>query len=282
MQKRILGKTGQAVSVVGFGGIIVTKETTADAARYVGAAIDRDVNYFDIAPTYGNAQQMLGPALEPYRNKVFLSCKTTERTKEGVASEMQQSLKLLRTDHFDLYQFHCVADMDDVEKITAPGGALEAVIEARKKGIVRYVGFSAHAEEPAIALLERFDFDTVMFPVNWACWLKGNFGPLLMEAAVKKGVGIIALKSLARSKKPKSGLTKWNKCWYLPVDSQDEVDLALRFTLSQPVTVAVSPGHYELLEMACDAAEDLKPLNDDEIQLLKERTEDIEPMFSCE
>ena len=154
--RRPLGNTGWQLSVVGFGGIVVMNEMPDDAKALVAQAIERDINYFDVAPSYGNAEQRLGPALEPYRKDVFLACKTQERTKAGAAAELQRSLERLRTDHFDLYQFHAVTTMTDVQTIFGPGGAMEAFLEAREKGQIRYIGFSAHSEAAALAMLDRF------------------------------------------------------------------------------------------------------------------------------
>ncbi|MHC4713796.1 MAG: aldo/keto reductase, partial [Planctomycetota bacterium] len=137
MEKRKLGRTGAELSIVGFGGIIVMDETPGDSVKFVKEAIRRGVNYFDVAPTYGNAEQRLGPALEPYRKDVFLACKTAERRREAAWKNLKGSLERLRTDHFDLYQLHGVVEMSEVDTITAKGGALEAFREAREKGLVK-------------------------------------------------------------------------------------------------------------------------------------------------
>ena len=106
MDKRAYGKTGEKLSIVGFGGIVVMNEKPSSASRIVAQAVERGINYFDVAPSYGNSEKILGPALEPYRNSVFLACKTGKRTKNEAATELHRSLKRLRTDHFDLYQLH--------------------------------------------------------------------------------------------------------------------------------------------------------------------------------
>ena len=168
-------------------------------------------------------EQRLGPALEPYRKDVFLACKTQERTKAGAAAELQRSLEHLRTDHFDLYQFHAVTTMTDVQTIFGPGGALEAFLEARDKGQIRRIGFSAHSEAAALAMLDRFRFDTILYPVNWACWYGGDFGPKVVAKAQEQGVAILALKALAEQKWPADAVKKWYKCWYQPLDTPEEV-----------------------------------------------------------
>lgn len=281
MEKRKLGKTGEYLSIVGFGGIAVMNETPEYSAEIVAKAVEeRGINYFDVAPSYGNAEERLGPALEPYRDSVFLACKTGKRDAKGAEEELHQSLKNLRTDHFDLYQFHGVSSMEDVEKILAPGGAMETFVKAREKGLVRYLGFSAHSEEAAIALLDQFESDTVLYPINWVCWNQGRFGDRLFAKAQEKGIGILALKTLAKRKWKEGEERKWGKTWYSPVDTPEEASLAVRFTLSMPVTAGTSPGHAELLWWMCDAADKFSPLSEEESAKVAELSVGLEPIFS--
>ena len=279
LERRRYGRTDVEFSIVGFGGIIVMNETPSSARRIVAEAVKRGINYFDVAPTYGNAEERLGPALEPYRDSVFLACKTTMRTKEEAAKELHRSLELLRTDHFDLYQLHAVSSLEEVDGIMSEGGAIEAFVEAREQGLVRYLGFSAHSDEAAVALLDRFEFDSVLFPLNWVCWHQSGFGPDVVRKAQEKRVAILALKALAKRKWKEGEERKWPKCWYAPVDSPEEALMALRFTLSLPTTAAVSPSHAELLWWACDAAEEFSPLSDEEADMVAERSEGLEPIF---
>jgi len=255
MEKRVLGKTGEKLSVIGFGGIVVMNVTPEEASSHVGEAVDRGINYFDVAPSYGNAEERLGPALKPYRDQVFLACKTGKRTSTEARAELEGSLRQMQTDRFDLYQFHAVTSTEEAQQILAPGGALEAVLKAREEGLVRHIGFSAHSEEAALYLLDQFPFDSVMFPVNFHCWEQGGFGPRLCEKAVEKGAGIIAIKALAKRRVFEGESKVWKKCWYIPVDTPEEIASALAFTLSKPVTAALCPGHIELMRLVCDALE---------------------------
>ena len=152
MQKRPYGATGESLSLIGFGGIVVMGAEQAEADRRVRAAFERGINYFDVAPSYGDAQDRLGPALVGLREQVFLACKTGKRDKAGAAAELRDSLKSLQTDRFDLYQLHAVSSVEEAETCLAPGGALEAFLEARDAGLVRYLGFSAHSAEAALLL----------------------------------------------------------------------------------------------------------------------------------
>jgi aryl-alcohol dehydrogenase-like predicted oxidoreductase len=280
MEKRQLGRTGEELTIVGFGGIAVMNETPADAAALVAKAVnERGINYFDVAPSYGNAEERLGPALEPYRKSVFLACKTGERSAEGAERELQQSLKTLRTDYFDLYQMHAMKTMDDVEQAMGPGGALETFVSARERGLVRFLGFSAHSEEAAIALMERFPFESILFPFNWACWNEGKFGPSVLDKAQEKGVGVLALKTMAKRRWQENEERKWAKTWYSPVDTYEEARWAVRFTFTRPITAGPSPGHAELLWWMCDAAEKFTPLSDAEEAELARRAQGLKTIF---
>ncbi|MDA3798069.1 MAG: aldo/keto reductase [Kiritimatiellae bacterium] len=278
MEKRFLGKTGVELSVIGFGGIVVCDVSPQEASSSVARAIDKGINYFDVAPSYGNAEERLGPALEPFRDQVFLACKTGKRTAEEAKIELNNSLKTLRTDHFDLYQFHGVSSVEQAEQILEPGGALETFMDARDHGLINHIGFSAHSEEAALLLLNSFQFDSMLLPVNRFCWQDGGFGQLACASAQEKGTGILALKSLAKRPCRKGEKKKWNKCWYVPVDTLPEAMASLKFTLSKHVTAAVCPSHAELLWLACDA---LDALNEDSSMAI-DLAEGGEPIFTTQ
>ena len=279
MDRRVLGKTGQELSIVGFGGIVVMNVEPAEASRLVAEAIDRGVNYFDVAPSYGNAEERLGPALAPYRDRAFLACKTGKRTKEEAAQELRQSLARMRTDHFDLYQLHALTSMEEMERALGPGGALEAFLEARDAGLIRHIGFSAHSVETALAAMDRFDFDSVLFPTNFVLYYQANFGPQVIERAQQKGVGRLALKAMARTPWAEGQPRTFSKTWYQPVADPEEAALALRFTLSQPITAAIPPGEAALFRLAVDVAAQFRPLTPEETAELRRRASALQPIF---
>jgi predicted aldo/keto reductase-like oxidoreductase len=280
IEKRSLGKTGEKLSMIGFGGIVVDKATTEEASTRVKQAIGHGINYFDVAPSYGNAEEMLGPALEPYRKDVFLACKTGERKKEGARRELEQSLKYLKTDHFDLYQLHAVTSLEDVETIFAPGGAMETFLEAKDEGKIRYLGFSAHSVEAALALMDGFDFDTILFPFNFATWYAGNFGPQVLARAKEKEMGILALKAMAWRPWEEDEERTNKKTWYKPLPTKETAGQGLRFTLSHPVTAAIPPGHEDLFSMALELAQDFQAMEEEEINAVKEKAMNTKPLFS--
>jgi len=258
----------------------VKDATTEQAAQRVREAIDAGVNYFDVAPSYGNAESMLGPALEPYRSDVFLACKTQERKKEGALKELEQSLELLRTDHFDLYQFHAVTKVEDVETILGPGGAMETFLKAREDGKIRFIGFSAHSVEAAMALMDGFNFDTILFPINFATWHAGNFGPQVLAKAQEKNMGILALKAMAKTRYQQDATNKVPKCWYEPLTEPEDALMGLRFTLSHPVTAAIPPGNEDLFTLALELAQRFEPLEPAEAETIKKEGLAEEPIFS--
>ena len=279
MQKRPYGKTGIDLSIIGFGGILVTNTEADEASRLVSRAVDHGINYFDVAPSYGNAEECLGPALAPYRNDVFLACKTTERSREGAEREMMQSLEHMRSKHFDLYQLHAMTTQEDVDAGTAADGALPFLVEARDKGLIRYIGFSAHSAEIAVQLLDYFSFDSVLFPLNWTHYFQADFGPQVVAKAEETGAARLALKALAYGKIAEGEEKKYNKCWYHPIDDRELADLALRFTLSQPITAAIPPGEVKFFDMALDIAAQFRPVDEEEIAALRQRSQAAVPLF---
>src|SRR5512139_2133034 len=279
LERRALGKTGERLSIIGFGGIVVMNATTEQAAQRVKTAIDGGINYFDVAPSYGNAEDMLGPALEPHRKGVFLACKTQGRTKDAASAELESSLKKMRTDHFDLYQHHAVTKKKDVETILGPGGAMEAFEAAKKAGKVRFLGFSAHSVEAAVALMDGAAFDTILFPVNYSTWHAGGFGPQVLAKAQEKKMGILCLKALAKAPLAPGAAKRYAKCWYEPFDQPGEAREALRFTLSHPVTAAVPPGDETIWAMALKLAQGFQPMSPAEAEAIKQKGQAAKPLF---
>lgn len=283
LPRREYGKTGVMLSIIGFPGYALKELEQERVQRMVSQAVERGVNYFDVAPQYGDAEQRLGPALEPYRKNVFLACKTAGRKKEEAAADLKTSLERLRTDHFDLYQLHHIGmEPGDTDRAFAKGGAMEVLIQAKKEGRVRFLGFSAHSIEAALTAMDRYDFDSALIPVNYASVLKGGWGPQIMAKARQRGVAILALKALARQKWPNGvrRLERYRRCWYEPITDLDEADLSLRWTLSQEVVAAIPPAAEFLWRPTLDLAMDYAPITQEEEQELKARAEKLDPVFS--
>ena len=282
LPQRPYGKRGARLSIIGFGGIVVMNAQQPHANLTVARAVERGVNYFDVAPSYGDAEQRLGPALEPYRKDCFLACKTGQRQAEAAKAEFKKSLEHLRTDYFDLYQLHAISDVaKDVDAAFAKGGVMEMLIEAKKSGQVRHVGFSAHSVEAALTAMDRYDFDSILLPLNFATFYEGNFGPTVLAKAAEKGVSVLALKALARQKWPADAPERkqYSRCWYQPLTDPLEQELALRFTLSQGITAAIPPGEESLFWRAVEIASHFRPITQEENGRLKAMAQKLDPLF---
>ena len=282
LPQRDYGKKGVKLSLVGFGGIIVMNAESDHASRTVAQAVERGVNYFDVAPSYGNAEERLGPALETHRKNCFLACKTGQREAAKAKEELAKSLERLRTDYFDLYQLHGITDLhNDVDVAFGIGGAMEVLIAAKRSGRARHLGFSAHSVEAALAAMDRYDFDSILLPINFATFYAGNFGPTVLAKAKEKGLSVLALKAMARQKWPDDAPERqqYPKCWYQPLTDPKEQELALRFTLSQPITAALPPGEEALFWRAVEIAGAFKPLTEEETGQVKVMAEKLDPIF---
>jgi aryl-alcohol dehydrogenase-like predicted oxidoreductase len=285
MVPRRAWKDGIELSILALGGIVVCKMPQEEGSRRVAEAYERGINYFDCAPSYfdGEAEMKLGEALRPYRNKVFLAEKTQKRDAKSGRVELEQTLQRFHTDHVDLYQFHAVGSMEDVDKILAPGGAAELFFAAKKEGKARHLGFSAHNAPAAIRLMDALELDSAMFPVNVNAWENGGFGPQIMAKAKEKGMARMALKALAMGlwpKEMKESERPWAKCWYEPIAEPEMAKLALRFTLNQDVTAAVPPGNEKIFDMAMELASGPLPvLSAEELEGLKGSVGRVEPVF---
>ena len=273
------------LSIVGLGGMTLLGMEQIQVNSFISEAFDRGVNYFDVSPKYGDgeAEIKMGLALPAFRHKIFLACKTERRNAAEAQKELDRSLMRLKTDHFDLYQFHAVHAVSEVDQIFGPGGALEAFLKAKAGGKVRYLGFSAHSVDAALALMDRFKVDSVLFPVNYVCYEQGHFGPQVLERAKQKDIARIALKPMAYSR-------VWDAhpgAFYRPIEDAALAIKGLRFTLSEDVASAFPPGPPQLsstekarlYHLALDYAAGFKPLSADERKELLASSAGVEPLF---
>jgi predicted aldo/keto reductase-like oxidoreductase len=250
------------------------------ANELVAKSFELGVNYYDVAPSYGNAEERLGPALKPYRENCFLACKTGKRDAKEAQKELENSLKLLKTDRFELYQLHAITSLEEVERSFAKGGVMETVEKAKKDGKIKHVGFSAHSVDAAMLAMNNYDFDTVMFPINFASWNAGDFGPQVYAEANKRGMGILALKAMALTRL-KSGEEKIDKnVWYRPIQDEDTMKMALKFTLSKNITSAIPPGKNTLFFKALEYMNGFESITEQETRILEELAMQTEPIFT--
>lgn len=276
-------KPGVEISIIGFGAIIVMGHEQAEGNRMVAEAVERGVNYFDAAPTYGKgeAETKLGEALKPYRKNMFLACKTGKSNAAQAEVSLQESLVRLQTDYFDLFQLHGVGSLDEAKKFLAPGGAGEYFRKIKAQGLVKYLGFSAHSAEAALHLMDNFPFDSVLFPLNYVMVTQGNFGPQILQKAQEKGVTRLALKALCLRPWPEGVEKNFPKCWYQPIEEPALQKQALRYTLSEDVTSAIPPGDIRLWRPAMDLAADFTPLTPAEREALLATTREHAALFSA-
>lgn len=280
--RRPLGRTGQTLPVVGFPGLALIHYPQDRCTDALHSAFDAGLNYFDVAPAYGEGQceTKMGIGLQGLdRSKYFLACKTKKRDAEGARAQLEQSLKLLKTDHFDLYQLHHLVRPADVKQALGPGGAMETILKAREEGKIKYIGFSAHTTKAALEALKGFKFDTVMFPINFVEYYTRDFGKDVLELAAEKGAAVLAIKPLSWGTWP-AGMKKPREWWYRCVEEQHDVDLALRFTLSQKGVVAgIPPSFLDLLDRTIEAGRNFKPLDDQAVATLKRMAADRDSIF---
>lgn len=273
--KRTLGKTGFEVFPVVYGGIVSSRDGQAASDNYVAWALDRGINYFDVAPSYGDAQEKLGISLKPFRKDNYLACKTTQRSREGAEKEFEESLRLLHTDYFDLYQLHSLTTAEDVDKAFAPGGVMEMIEKEKQRGRIRKVGFSAHSQVQALRAMSMYDFDTVMFPINWQMDMLAQWGSGVAKDARRRGMGVIALKGLVHRKWLNEEERKsYPKSWVKPIDVSNQAMgiAALKYTFRAGADVIVPPGDFRNFAFCVDHIEEIvsKPLTAKEKKLLEQ------------
>jgi aryl-alcohol dehydrogenase-like predicted oxidoreductase len=282
MEYRRLGRTEHLSSVIIFGAAALGMVDDTTAAAALDHAHAAGVNHIDVAPTYGEAELRIGPWLARHRGEMFLGCKTRERTKDGAAKELRRSLERLRTDHVDLYQLHAVTDIETLGETLAPGGALEAILEARAEGLLRHIGITGHGHQAPVVFAEavrRFPFDTVMFPLNPVLYANPIYrrdAQALLTLCQEEDVGVQIIKSAARQPWEGAGVRQRvmrmpapqererlpYTTWYEPHDRQDAIDQAVWFVLSQPgVTAIASSGDVRILDRILDCASRLRALS---------------------
>ena len=280
MEKRRLGRTGHLSTVVILGGAALRPASQAEADEGVRLALQYGVNHIDVAPTYGDAELRLGPWLERMRDRFFLGCKTGKRDRKGAEEELRRSLERLRTDSLDLYQLHGVMAQDELDVALGPGGAIEAFLDAREKGLTRYIGITSHGPTIPLEALRRFDFDTIMFPLNFVLYHDEEYRrntEALLALAAERDVGVMCIKSIA--KQPWGGRERTYHTWYDPFDEQESVDRAVRFVLSQPVTGIPHAADLRLMPKVLEAAQRFTPMSPEEQEALIAEGENYRSIF---
>ena len=283
MEKRLLGRTGHMSSVITLGCASLGKIPQKEADKVVDLALSHGVNHFDVAPTYGEAELRLRPWMKEHRDEIFLACKTGKRTKKEAAEELERSLDRMGVDHIDLYQFHGLDEMNDLEIAFGSEGALQAMLEAREEGVIDYIGITCHRPPTILEALKKFDLDTVLLPVNFVIrrnrQLENDYEPVL-KLAKERNMGVIAMKALAKRRWPSTyGDNRPYSTWYEPFDSQEDIDKCICFALSQDITTAASASDGRLVPKIIDAAERYRKLTGREQITVTESASKLKPLF---
>jgi aryl-alcohol dehydrogenase-like predicted oxidoreductase len=285
MPVRPLGRTGWQVSVVGFSGLGLMHDAQEACDAAVRHAFEQGVNYFDVAPAYGKGtcETKMGIALQGIgRARYFLACKTKKTDKNGALAELENSLRQLKTDHFDVYQLHHLVKPEDVKTALGLGGAMEAFLQAKQEGKVRAIGFSAHTTKAALAALNGFAFDTVMFPVNYVEYYTRGFGQEVLALAKEKGAAVLSIKTMNAGAWPKDA-ERTRKWWYRSLETQEEIDLAYRWTLSLPgVVMGFPPAWADLQVKAIAAGKAYRPATEADAARLQAMAKECGSIFKRE
>src|ERR1700722_2682006 len=273
MLYRTLGRTGERVSAIGMGGFHLAQHglTEEESIRLVRAAIDRGITFLDNSWDYneGQSELRMGKALKDgYRQKVFLMTKIDGRTKEVAQQQMETSLKRLQTDHIDLVQHHEILRFDDPDRVFADGGATEAVVEAKKAGKVRYIGFTGHKDPHVhlymlkVAAEHGFQFDTVQMPLNVMDAHFRSFGQIVLPELVKEEIGVLGMKSMGDGVILKSKVVSPVEC--------------LRYALSLPTSVVITGiDKPEVLDQAFEVVKTFQPMNREQVAQLLAKTKEV-------
>lgn len=284
MLKRRFGRSGHMSTLAIFGAAAFMEISQEDADRVMEMVIEAGINHIDVAPSYGQAEERVGPWMKRERERFFLGCKTMERTKEGAWNELRQSLKRLQTDSLDLYQCHAVTTMEELDAITMKGGALEAFEEARREGLFKYIGITGHgvnAPEIYLEALNRFDFDSVLFPLNFIQMANPDYrrhAKELISVCRAKDVGTMVIKSITKG--PWGEQQRTATTWYEPFDDMDMIQKAVNFALSYEITGICTAGDVRILPMVIQACENYREFDHEQMEAMIESGKQYEPLFS--
>jgi predicted aldo/keto reductase-like oxidoreductase len=273
MSYRTLGRTGEKVSAIGMGGFHIGKPDLQEqeSIRLIRSAVDRGITFMDNSWDYnkGESEVRMGKALQDgYRQKVFLMTKLDGRTKQDAAKQLDESLRRLQTDHIDLIQHHEVIRFEDPDRIFAEGGAQEAMLEAKKAGKVRFIGFTGHKDPHVhlymlqVAQEHGFHFDTVQMPLNVMDAHFRSFGKMVLPKLVQQGIGVLGMKSMGDSIILKSKIVTAIEC--------------LHYSLNLPTSVVITGiDKQEILDQAFEAVRSFKPMNEQAVAALLAKTASV-------
>jgi predicted aldo/keto reductase-like oxidoreductase len=272
-------------SVLIYGGAALAAVDQETADRSVQLALDAGINHFDVAASYGDAELRLGPWMPRIRDRVFLATKTERRDRDGAWTQINQSLERLQTDRVDLIQIHAVGDLDELDRVTGPGGSLEATVRAKDEGLAGAIGITGHGHQaPAThrEALRRFGFDTVLTPLNPVLdrdrAYRSDYDRLVAEAQAQD-VGLLVIKAVSRRNWPAAAEHTY-ATWYEPFDDQERITAAVAWVLShREVTGIATPGDVRLLPLVVEAERRLGQTSVGEAEEVMARATDYSSPF---
>lgn len=285
IEKAPFGRTGHVSTRTLFGAAALWQVSQAEADSTLDLLLDYGINHIDTAASYGEAELRIGPWMERYRDRFFLATKTGERTYEKAWAEIRRSLERLRVEQIDLIQLHYLVDPDEWQVAMGPGGTLEAAIEAREQGLVRFIGVTGHDVTVAamhLKSLERFDFDSVLLPYNYVMMQNPRYAADFEQVVAlceARNVAVQTIKGITRRPWPASG-DRHQSTWYEPMTDQNEIDLAVHWVLGRPGIFLNTVGDIHILPKVLDAAVRFSERpSDEEMQAQVERI-GVEPLFA--
>jgi aryl-alcohol dehydrogenase-like predicted oxidoreductase len=259
IEKRPFGRTGHASSAVIFGAAALSRVDQATADGVLELLLEHGVNHIDTAASYGDSELRIGPWMGRHRKGFFLATKTGKRDYQGARDEIRRSLERLRTDHVDLLQLHALIHPDDWDQALSPGGAIDAAVEAREAGLVRFIGVTGHGWNVAAMhrrSLERFDFDSVLMPWSWYCAQHPTYARDFEQTAGlcrQRGAAVQTIKAIARGPWA-AGVTRNHATWYQPLEDEEDIAAAVHWVLARPDVFLNSAGDVGLLPTVLRAA----------------------------
>ena len=258
IEKKAFGRTGHVSTRTLFGAAALGRVTQDEADRTLELLFEYGINHIDTAASYGDAELRIGPWMGKHRQDFFLATKTEKRTYQGAWDELRSSLERMRVDSVDLWQMHLLVKPDEWDVAMGPGGALEAFIEARDQGLVRFLGVTGHGwnvAEMHMKSLERCDFDTVLLPYNYVMTQHVQYAAdfeALVAMCQERNVAVQTIKSIARG--PWGDKPRTRNTWYEPLEEQADIDRAVNFVLSRPELFLNTTGDIHVLPRVLDAA----------------------------
>lgn len=282
--KLLFGRTGHLSTRTLFGAAAFYNVTQAEADQTMELLFQYGINHIDTAASYGDSEIRLGPWIEKHRHEFFLASKTGERTYEKARAEIRRSLERLRTDHLDLIQLHAVIEDEELEQALGPGGALEAALEAREEGLVRFIGITSHTlHAPVIhrKALERFDFDSVLLPYNFMLMQNPQYRAdfeALERMCKERNVAMQLIKTAQR--RPYGDGPHTHATWYQPFDDPKALTLAIHYALGREGAFINTAGDIHVLPKILEAASNFEKAPTDEEMLAMLKEQQAEPLWA--